>query len=363
MHLLIPTVAGRRAHVPSLASRRGMSALEITLVVTIAAVALMFGYAFRPHHDHSPFTLFGAAPGMSLAELRQIVTKEHGGTVTCRPDFDTYQYCVLKYVPDPGFVAAVVDPDGRVIVVHAVTVVGLDGLEAEMERAQGAWSRVAQGASVPPLVEIADTGATRWASSNHRWTAELHFSGYRDPDVATQAILVDRRGVGMLSSRSSKGAERAKNSGWIPPTASEAAAAFATNREERASKYGDMVTSLSVLRDKETAYWNAHQAYTDDASALEGMFVPGAANLEILSASDTSWTARATHPSFPGMSCVAYGGKVPAEDWPVTAHGKRITWVEGSACDSLPPAVTPSLARAQEARPTTGESGPTCGPE
>jgi hypothetical protein len=253
----------------------------------------------------------------------------------------------LKFAPDPGFVGAVVDPAERVIVVHAVTVMDLDGLERETESAQASWNALAHGVSVPPLVEIADTGAVRWASANHRWTAELHFSGYRDPDVATQVILVDTKGVAQLASRSPEASERAKRSGWVPPTAGEALASFETHREERVSSYGDMATSLGMLRDREAGYFSAHQAYSDNASELAGMFVVGATNLEILSATDSGWTARTTHPSFPGLSCVAYGGRVPTEDWPVTAHGRHITWVEGSVCDSLPPMMAPSLGRAQ----------------
>ena len=326
-------------------ARSGITSLEITIAVLIVALVVMVGYRFRPGHERSPFALFGAAPGMSLTELRKVVTKDHGGMVNCRKELDVYQYCVVKYAPDPGFVSAVVDPAGRVIVVHAVAVMGLDGLETETESAQAAWNRVAHGISVPPLVEISDTGAVRWISPNQRWTAELHFSGYRDPDVATQVILVDTKGVGSLASRSPEGAERAKRSGWIPPTASEALASYETHREERLSSYGDMATSLGMLRDREAGFYSAHHAYTDNASELEGMFVVGATNLEILTATDSGWTARATHPSFPGLSCVAYGGRVPAADWPVTAHGKRITWVEGSVCDSLPPMLAPSLGR------------------
>jgi hypothetical protein len=325
--------------------RSGISTLEITIAVLLVALVVMVGYRFRPGHERSPFALFGARPGMSLAELRQIVTKDHVGTVNCRKELDVYQYCVVKFNPDPGFVSAVVDPDGRVVVVHAVAVMGLDGLETESGRAQGEWNGVAQGVSVPPLVEISDTGAVRWSSPNKRWTAELHYSGYRDPDVPTQVILVDSKGVAALASRSHDGAERARRSGWLPPTAGEALAAYEANREGRVASYGDMLTTLTILRDHEAGYWSAHHAYADNASELDGMFVAGATNLEILTATDSGWTARTTHPSFPGLSCVAYGGHVPAADWPVTAHGKRITWVEGSVCDALPPMVAPSLGR------------------
>lgn len=346
----VTNVSDARRRVLSAASRsrarRGVSSLEITIAVLITALVVMVGYRFRPHHERSPFALFGATPGMSLAELRQNVTKDHG-MVNCRKELDVYQYCVVKYAPDPGFVSAVVDPAGRVIVVHAVTVMDLDGLETEVESAQAAWNRVAHGVSVPPLVEISDTGAVRWTSPNQRWTAELHFSGYRDPDVATQVILSDTKGVAALVAHSPEGKERAKRSGWLPPTAGEALASYETHREERLSSYGDMATSLGMLRDQEAGYYSAHHAYTDNASELAGTFVVGATNLEILTATDSGWTARATHPSFPGVSCVAYGGRVPAQDQPITAHGKRITWVEGSVCDSLPPMVAPSLGRTQ----------------
>src|SRR5690242_9065720 len=124
--------------------RSGVTNLEVTIAVLIAALVIMVGYKFRPGHERSPFALFGAAPGMSLAELRQNVTKEHG-MVNCRKELDVYQYCVVKYAPDPGFVSAVVDPSGRVIVVHGIAVMGLDRLENETEGAQAAWNRVAHG--------------------------------------------------------------------------------------------------------------------------------------------------------------------------------------------------------------------------
>jgi len=116
-------------------ARSGVSSLELTIAVLITALVVMVGYKVRPRHEHSPFALFGAAPGMSLAELRQSVTKAHSGMVNCRKELDVYQYCVVKYSPDPGFVSAVVDPAGRVIVVHGVAVMDLDGLATEIESA------------------------------------------------------------------------------------------------------------------------------------------------------------------------------------------------------------------------------------
>jgi hypothetical protein len=187
-------------------------------------------------------------------------------------------------------------------------------------------------------------------SPNHHWTAELHYSGSSDPDAANQAILTDTRAVALLGARSPEIAERARHSGWIAPTATEAEAAFETFRSERSTNFGHMRATITLVRDMEAAYYSEHHAYTDDAAALPGSFIVGATHLDILSATDSGWTARTTHPSFPGYSCVAVGGHVAGADWPVTERGQRITYIDGPACDSLPPLLTPSLGRSQVAQ-------------
>lgn len=331
-------------------SRPGLTRFEMSLIGVIVGVAFMFAYHFRPRQERSPFTFFGVAPGMSLDQLRGLVTGDGKGTVDCRRDFDVYQYCVVKFDPDPGFVVAVVDPKERVILVQAVNVAGLDGVHTEADAAQGRWNGVAPGHAAPPLVDIGDTGVVRWMSPNHHFAAELHYSGSSDPDVANQVILTDTRAVALLGARSPDIAERAKHSGWIAPTAAEAEAAFETFRSERSTNFDQMRATLTLFRGIETGYWNEHHTFTDDASALPGTFIVGASHLDILSATDSGWTARATHPAFPGYSCVAYGGHVPPGDWPVTEKGQRITFAEGSACDALPPLLTPSFGRSQVAQ-------------
>ena len=317
------------------AQRVGLTTHETILVVLLFGLVFMVAFRFRPNHDHSPFLLFGAAPGMSVGQLRdEIVNKRHG-TVECHPEFDVYQSCALKFSPDPGVLLAVVDPGKRVIVLHGVSVVGLETLHAEADSAQQSWSRVTSGESVPPLYQIGDTGAVRWTSSDHRWTAEQHFSGTEDPDRATQVILVDTKGVEQLVARSAPAAERAKQSGWLAPTEEEASAALQERRANRRSDYGGLATTLSELGDFETAHWNEHHRYTDNVGELPGMFVIAGTHLEILSASDSGWTAKAANPAFPGASCIAVGGRVPAGDTPVTAQGRGIS-ASGVICDPMP---------------------------
>jgi len=339
---VIPRIAYRPR--PLFARRSGISRLEIALVVVIIGVATMFVMGAKPRGDRSPFGLFGVRPGMTLAQLQKAVIAQQQGKIECRPQFTGYRYCVLKFNQDPGMVAAVIDPKKRVVVVEAARVEGLDRLQAEAQNAQAEWNRVGPGIAVPPLVDRGDTGAVRW-SAGDRWTAELHFNGSQDPDPASYVLLVDRKAIEQLAESSEDAAENAKQSGWIPPTAEEAAAAFERRRADRKSDYGAMATTLTQLGDFESAHYNAHHSYTDNVADLGGMFIVGATHLEILSATDSGWTAKATLPGYPNSSCVAIGGRVAAPDLPVTAGGRGITSANGVTCDPLPQLETPSLGR------------------
>jgi hypothetical protein len=330
-----------RHHRP-LAARRGISSVELALIVAVVAVALMVAFRFRPRHDHSPFSIYGVSPGMSLAELTSTV-EGHGGKVSCRPEPHLYQTCALKLETDPGIVLTLLDPKSRVIVFHARGVVGMAGFADEADAARAAWGHMALGTPSPPVVELGDTGVVRWMSPDKRWAAELHYAGIGDPDPPMGIVLVDRKAVATYAAHSPQAREEVKRSGWIPPSVADAAAAFENREGDRQSNYQAMSATLSVLRDCETAHYTEHQSYTEDQTQLVGLLVVGNSNLEILTATDSGWTARATSQAIPGISCVAYGGRVPASDWPVTAGGKRITWVEGTACDSMPPLIKPSL--------------------
>ena len=327
------------------AKRSGISTHEAILVALLMGLFFMVAFRFRPGRDRSPFSFFGVAPGMSLGQLRDIADKQHG-SIECHPDYDVYQYCVVKVMPSPGLLSAVVDPSKRVIVLHAVTVVGLEGLHVEADSVRSSWSRVAEGQSVPPLVVIGDTGAVRWTSVDRRWTAEQHFNGRHDPDQATQVILVDTKGVEQLVAKSGKAADDAKRSGWIAPTAEDAAAAMEERKANRKSDYGALATTLSQLGDFETAHWNEHRTYTDNVGALPGIFISAGTILEIVTATDSGWTAKASNPDFPGLSCVAAGGRVPAIDLPATVGGRSISSASGVACDPLPPGQVSWAARA-----------------
>src|SRR5205085_2640457 len=128
-------------------ARRGLNVIELTLVVLLVGLLLMVAFRFRPNHEHSPFTIYGVAPGMSLAELTSAVEKR-GGSVECRtPGPDFYLTCSLHLPSDPGSVLTLLDPKNRVIVFQARGVTGQPGFAAEADTAQSSWSHVAAGAS------------------------------------------------------------------------------------------------------------------------------------------------------------------------------------------------------------------------
>lgn len=305
------------------------------LVLLLSALCIMVAFRFRPGRERSPFSFYGVAPGMSVGQMRDEVGKRHGN-VECHSAFDVYERCVLNLLPTSGEVVAIADQGRRLIVLQAVATGESEGLHAEADSARQAWSRVALVQSVPPLVEIGDTGAVRWTSSDQRWTAEQHFSGQLDPDPATHVILVDTRGLDRLTARSSQAEQEAKESGWTPPTAEEASAALAERKANRSSNYGALALALAQLSDFETAHFNEHHSYTDNVGELHGMVIPGTTHLEIMTASDSGWTAKASSPEFPGVSCVAAGGRVPVAEVPVTLHGRSASTSSGVVCDPMP---------------------------
>ena len=322
------------------AKRGGITNTEGILMVVLVAVVLMVVIGLRPHHERSPFALAGIAPGMSIGDVRSAMSRR-GGKVDCQPAGDSYQLCTAKYGSDAGMVAVVIDPTKHVIVVQGMMLAELEGLKVQAESAQVAWTRVAEGVAVPPLIDHGDTGAVRWTSRDQHWTAETHFNGTRDPDVPTRVILIDTKGVQRYAESSEDNAENAKLNGWTPPTAEEAIAARERRRVERKSDYGAMMTTLSELGDFETGHYNAHHSYTDNVAELPGLFIIGATHLEILSASDSGWIAKATLPGFPNSSCVAVGGRVAPAEFPTTAGGRTASGT-GVTCDPMPAATTAS---------------------
>jgi hypothetical protein len=310
------------------------------LIVIVGVIALMLGGAMRRlRGPDSPLQLSHLAPGMSLRALKKAVQRE-SGTASCR-DFGRpavgFQYCVIKVARSGGDMFALLDAHGRVAAIQLFQLAGKDSLAGEAARASAAWSRVATSAAIVPHVDQGDTGATRWATRDGRWSAEMHYRARFTPDVPMMLMVADRQAIAALAAQSPADAKRHE---FLDPTPEEASADLARIQGDRKSDWGALTTALTMLGDAQVAQYNAHGRYAARIADLPSFFIVGGTLLNITSASDTGWTAEARQPAFPGKSCVTYGGKV--SEHPRTAEGREITSSEGIACDVPAPVPLPS---------------------
>ena len=236
---------------------------------------------------------------------------------------------------------ALLDPSGRVAAVQLFQLSGKDSLAGEAARASIAWRRAGHPVAIVPHVDQGDTGATRWSTRDGRWSAEMHYRARFTPDVPMMLMVADQQAVAALAAISRDDAKRHE---FVDPTADEAAADLERIVRDRKSDWGALTTALTMLGDAQVGHFNAHGRYAASMAELQGLFIVGGSKLRILSASDSGWTAEATHDAFPGKSCVTYGGRV--SDLPRTAEGHEITSAEGIACDVPDPRPVPSTVAA-----------------
>jgi hypothetical protein len=322
--------------------RRGASVTQIAVVLVMLGVVGIFagGVMRRLRRPVSPLQLLGLAPGMSLRALEKAVHRDTAGRLSCRwfaGRGEPYQYCVITLPGSHGDMFALVDPTKHVTAVQLFQLSGKDSLAEEAERASAVWSRLARPVPIVPHVDQGDTGATRWATRDDKWSAEMHYRARFTPDVPMMLMVADRQAIAALVATS--GAD-AKFHEFADPTEEEAAADLARILEERKSDWGSLATALTMLGDAQLQYYLAHGRYAANVSDLQNFFILGANRLRILSATDAGWSAEATLPSFPGKSCVKYNGQVA--EMPRTTEGKEITTRNGIACDTPDPRPMPS---------------------
>jgi hypothetical protein len=113
---------------------------------------------------------------------------------------------------------------------------------------------------------------------------------------------------------------------------SEAAAgAAATAAEAQAEPIALARSSLRAAATAQEAYWEDHGTYTTDLAVLravmerlEGCQIQEGVTVRIAEASEDGWAMEATHPDYPGRSCVQWYGRPGAVGPIATAReGKR----------------------------------------
>jgi hypothetical protein len=320
--------------------------MQVAVILVVLGVVGIFagGVVRRLRHPVSPLELLGLAPGMSQRALEKAVQRGGSGRVACRffaVPAQRFQYCVITMPGSHGDMFALLDPTKHVAAVQLFQLSGKDSLAEEAERAGAAWRRLARPAAVVPHVDQGDTGATRWATRDGKWSAEMHYRARFTPDVPMMLMVADRQAIAALVATSSEDAKRHE---FADPSEEEAAADLARILSERKSDWGSMATALTMLGDAQLQYYMAHGRYAANVSDLQNFFILGANRLRILSATDAGWSAEATHPAFPGKSCVKYSGRV--DEMPRTAQGKEITSSDGIACDTPDPRPMPSTISA-----------------
>jgi len=106
----------------------------------------------------------------------------------------------------------------------------------------------------------------------------------------------------------------------------EASAAAPLAKRDRVS----LESRLQHVALLQELYWTEHKTYTTDIAALEPSALTAPRGLEIVSATADGWSARAEHPTRPGIGCVisvgtageSTTGSVVASGG--TSQGKRV---------------------------------------
>ena len=232
---------------------------------------------------------------------------------------------------------ALLDPTERVFVARPMGAATRTAwAQTEPIAAQcGMESRFGPGVPAPPSSSLADTGAVRWASPNHRWTAELHSVAYRRSRPGDQqVILVDTKGCRAKAALSESPERRTREAERLD---SATAGKLRLVRERIArsanASYRDMAPPLHPSRRRGRSLQRP-SAIHRQCRRSSGTVRRGRTNLEILSATDSGWTARRRIP-VPGH-LVASPTEAASPKRPARyVAGRRITWVEGSVWNSL----------------------------
>ena len=298
--------------------------------VLLGAVVLVVGGAFylRQRDVRSPLRLAQLAPGMSESALRRAVQKS-GGAIKCSELDGPYRVCTVTMRDVGADVVAVLDGEDRTIVVRLASDSGTAlGGEASLRR--GEWSRAAKTMRGEPHVEQGDTGVVRWATADQRWSGEMHFRAVADPDAPSVMVVADAPALAQLASNAYGAATELRRLAVLPPTAEEVAM---RQEQQRAANEASWRPVAMALRDLDLLQRTFHEKNGRfAASAFElDMQLEGNVRVNILESSQKGWSAEATHPDFPGRSCVIYGGEVAYA--PATKGDQRPTSPNNSVCD------------------------------
>lgn len=295
-------------------------------------------------HRTSPFALFGRddmRAGMRLETLREAARKESVKQYECLPLWARAQRCTVGI--ESGALIAVVDSTGRVIRLLATTdpmlrssdVHGQLVLRDVVRDTRLAWDSIGvlhHNDSDPLAPQLF------WLDRTQRWSGALWYSRAHRADVpASSAASTDAEVAMTLPESIGVTDQPAYALFWqLRPPPRELKPVPVATPPARPPTTQEILTMLrSDLRALTIAEEGAlHRTGTYETGLEHLKLTPSTGvQVELLHATADGWSAVATHPGLPGMSCVVYAGDVKTP--PVTRKSGRRGSTGEVACDQL----------------------------
>jgi len=328
-----------------------MRALRATLLISALPLALTacdVTYAAMDKFEGrtpSPFMLFlreDMRPGARWSTFEKHAKEETPMETVCTPFGARGKLCTVQI--QPGQLIVTVDKTGRIVRLVARTNPKLQygGLYAEIGRQYAtsvddmreAWSKIGTreetqvklgtypgGQGAVNVTHWRDPDAhwlaTMWITQQVGWssglTAMARMSGIGAPDSITVTDLEAWNAMreidpGVPEIKTSFKAVKAD----VPVVnldslARDSVKQVASMPPERAFEM--MEYDLRALTMQQESWQHAHDGYATSLGALHAIASAGV-KLELLQATETGWSARATHEALAGSSCVVYSGQV-----------------------------------------------------
>ena len=295
-------------------------------------------------HRASPFALFGRADmraGLRYETLREAAKKESVRPYECLPLWSKAQRCSV--IIESGALVAIVDSTGRVIRLLATTDPLLRGADLHgqlvlrdvVRDTRLAWDSVGtlhRNDSDPLAPQLF------WLDRTQRWSGTLWYSRAHRADVPASSSAATEAELAMTLPESIGVTDSpAYALFWqLHPPPREVKRIVPAVPPPPAPTANDILTMLRsdlravTIAEEETV----HRAgtYETRLDRLNLAQSPGV-HVELLRPTIEGWSAMATHPGLPGISCVVYAGEVATP--PVTQKLGRRPSPGEVACDSL----------------------------
>jgi len=317
------------------------SASNLVRLATLAAASLIVACGSASDlsdriagHRASPFALFGRddmRAGLRLDALRKVASKESVKQYECMPLWVKAQRCSLAI--ETGMLTAVVDSTGRVIRLLASTDPVLrNGINVHgqliyrdvVRDLRLAWDSVATARlddSDPDSPEM------RWIDRTQRWGGDLWYTRLHRASVPRSSgaalaaelamSLPDSIGVTDMPAYALFAQRRPASSPLVPRSTKVHVPSVPPTIEEI---IGMMRSDLREITIAEEEALHRTGSYEDDPNRLQ-LTTSDDVRLQLVEPTGEGWSAIASHPRVPGVTCVVYAGNVVTK--PATAKEGR----------------------------------------